>query len=297
VSNTAPNPSPSIAGPPPPAEELFIRQRFSLDKPLLMDAFGRKGTGKSFIMARYWDSWPPHLSALAIDPTHDFADMIDREHPGFEVLTDPLPYRLPLPERDQPGKRWVYFPDMGSATADDDLDRAVGLAFYTPKDVPFLLHVDEDYTVSKPGSQCGPNTRRMFYELRHRRLFATFAGPRPYDVNTLELSQADYVYIFYMPHPRDQQRIAEACGIKPDVVTEGINALGEHEYLRFDAHPDPELVAGLARAEGMSEQEAKESLRLVHMPALPDRPPRRKPQPPAQGSNEPAEPAEGIYPG
>jgi hypothetical protein len=261
-------------GPPKPAGDLFIRQRFDPRKPLLMCAFGRKGTGKSFIMARYWDDWPDQYSALAIDPTHDFAAMVDRDR--AEILTDPLPMKLSMPERGEPGKRWIYWPDMGSPTIDDDLDRAVGLAFYTDKDLPFMLHVDEDYTVSKP-TQSGPNTRRTFYELRHRMLTATFAGPRPINVNTLELSQADYVFVFAMPHPRDRERISQFCGIKPELLDEAIEGLGEHEYLRIDAAPDPEMVAALARAEGISELEAKEALRVVHMPALPER--RHRPRP------------------
>lgn len=247
----------------PRGEELFVRQRYDARKPLFISIYGRKGSGKSHLAERFWADWPRQYSALVIDPTGDFVAGDD-----IDDLTDPLPYRLELPSPGDPGTRWRYRPDMGSATVDDDLDRAVGLAFYVDKQIPFLLVIDEDHVVARV-NHTGPNMRRIYYEARHRNLSVITCGPRPVQVNPLQLSQSDYVYIFALPHPLDQDRVAATCGIDPARLREAIAGLGTHEYLRFDAAPDANQVALVAHSEGISEQEARDALTVIHMPALP----------------------------
>lgn len=253
----------SEPGPPPAGDELLLRQRYDPRKSLFISIYGRRGSGKSVLAERFWAEWPRQYNALVIDPTGDFAagdKIID--------LHAPLPGRLLLPESNEPGGRWRYRPDMGSPTVEDDLDRAVGLAFYTPREVPFLMVVDEDHVVAKV-NKTGPNMRRVYYEARHRRLTVVTCGPRPVNVNPLQLSQSDYAYFFRTPHPIDQDRIAAACGIDLGDLKEAMDGLSRYEYLRYDANPNPEQVAALAKAEGLTERDAREALTLVHMPALP----------------------------
>ena len=197
-----------------------------------------------------------------IDPTGDF-----HAGEGVDQLRDPLPSRLPQPTAGEPGRRFRYVPDMGSAMVDDDLDRCVGLAFYHPKETPFLLVVDEDHVVAKV-NHTGPNMRRIYYEARHRNLTVITCGPRPVNVNPLQLSQSDYAYFFACPHPLDQDRIAASCGIDPAALRTAMAGLGRFEYLRFDANPNEAQVAELEKSEGLTEREAREALSLIHMPAL-----------------------------
>ncbi|MBU6429084.1 MAG: hypothetical protein KGR26_08755 [Cyanobacteria bacterium REEB65] len=242
-------------------ETTLLKQRLDPTKPKFISIFGMKGSGKSVLAEAYWRSWP--YSCLSIDPTGDF-NAGDRD---IEVLHDPLPNRLTMPDK---GKRtrWVYRPDPGSATYEDDLDRAVGLAFRTPKDHPFLLQIDEIAEVTS-ATRTGPNMRRVLHQHRHQGLFVICCGPRTKDINPLVLSQADYAMFFRMPHELDQDRAAQICGISRQQFTEAMRALPPYHYLRYDSRPDEGLVKELARREGLSEQEARDELRLVECPPVP----------------------------
>jgi hypothetical protein len=126
---------------------------------------------------------------------------------------------------------------MGSATYRDDLDRAVGLAL-THRRV--LCWIDEVGELTRANST-PPNMRRALHQGRHHALSLLCCCPRPIDVDTLVMSQADFVYAFKLPNPRDRRRMAEVCGIAPAELDEAMHALGPYEFLRYDAH-DSELV-------------------------------------------------------
>jgi Mg-chelatase subunit ChlI len=91
---------------------------------------GRKGSGKSLLARAFWLSYP--YDRLVIDPTGD----VDPGDPDAKPLVSPMPAKWPAPELDAEGrpKRQTYrfVPDMGSPTAIDDMDRAVGLAHWHP---------------------------------------------------------------------------------------------------------------------------------------------------------------------
>lgn len=185
---------------------------------------GRKGSGKSYLAARLWETWP--YDRLAIDPTGDA-----RVGDDVERLEDPLPIRWPaLPDKERRSSLH-YVPDVGSATYSDDLDRAVGLAFGRGR---CLMWLDEVGELTR-ANRTPPNMRRFLHQGRHKRISALMCGPRPIDVDPLVISQADYVYLFHLPHPRDKERVAGCIGIKPDELAAAIDALGEHCYLRYDA--------------------------------------------------------------
>lgn len=254
---------------------VVLPLRLSPDRPKWIDAFGRKGSGKSVYLQTFYRSWP--YDSLVIDPTGDF------EATDAESISDPLPLKLALgDDREHPYKprRYVYRPDPGSATYSDDLDRAVGLAFWTPKDRPFLLVIDEIGELTDAG-KTGPNMRRTLHQHRHRALFVLCAGPRCKDLNPLVLSQADLVAFYEMPSELDQTRAAHTCGMSLARFSAANKQLAPYEYLLYTAQPDPHLIAELARLEGISEKEAKEQLRLVHCPPvpMPSEPPAKRPEP------------------
>jgi len=191
--------------------------------PAMMSFFGRKGSGKSILAARWWATWPH--DRLCIDVTRDALTGDD-----VERVESPLPMRWPTSMRDRTSL--VFRPDPGSATYADDLDRAVGLALL--RRGKKLLWLDEigEHT---SGAHTPPNMRRALHQGRHYDLSILMCGPRPIDVSPLVISQSDYVFCFAMPHPRDQERLAGAIGMAPRELAAAVNGLGQYEYLRYDA--------------------------------------------------------------
>jgi hypothetical protein len=175
---------------------------------------------------RFWDSWP--YDRLVIDPTGDAVDGSDTE-----PLTEPLPARWPIGV-DERRVSLRFKADPGSPTYEDDLDRAVGLAFFHPSK-RCLLWVDEMDEVVR-ANKAKPHTRRMLRQNRHQGLSVLLAGPRPVDVDPLAVAQADLVFVFDLPNPNDRRRVADVVGYDPREFDEAVRALGEHEFLCWDAN-------------------------------------------------------------
>jgi hypothetical protein len=176
------------------------------------------------LAGRFWSTWP--FDRLAIDVHNDLHEE------GTGQLRDPLPMRLPPALDDDERASWRYVPDTGSPTYVDDLDRAVGLAFNHRRTLLWLDEVGDLTTANRTP----PYMRRALHQGRHRQLSMLMCGPRAVDINPLVLSQADHVYIFDMPHPRDRDRVAAVVGIPPGDFANMIQALGPYEYLRWDGH-------------------------------------------------------------
>ncbi len=210
----------------------IVESQLDPNKAVFVFVCGRKGTGKTELAKTLARSYP--YDRLVIDPTHDIDDLdLDPERPEWEDL-DELPSTFPGPDDDHERRRSLrYLPDPGSDTYDDDLDRAVGLAFFNPRRRTFLL-CDEIAELTTP-NRTGPHMRRALNQGRHRNLTMVMCGPRPKTINPLCISQADYVYVFQMPHPLDQEVVAHNIGWSPKDFQAKVNALGEHEYLRYDA--------------------------------------------------------------
>lgn len=186
--------------------------------------FGKKRSGKSVLAHRFWSTWP--YDRLAIDPHNEL------DEPDTHVLRDPLPMRLPGPLGDDERTSHRYVPDPGSRTYVDELDRAVGLAYNHRRT---LLWLDEVGDLTR-ANYTPPYMRRALHQGRHRQLSMLMCGPRSIDINPLVIAQADLVYVFDMPHPRDRERVAAVIGYPPKAFDEAVHALGEHEYLRWDGH-------------------------------------------------------------
>lgn len=227
---------------------------FDPDRGVFIFISGRKGTGKSVLARRLFDAYP--YDKLVIDPTGDVRQNLREEGAAFVNLTEPMPIRFPRAPADYgaptvsfgPGGRRtrtepvdraartpvtaVYVPDMGSADAEDEMDRALGLVLRNPG--PTAAWVDEIGVLTRNG-RTPPNLRRGLHHGRHDQLTLIEAGPRPKDIDPLCISQADHVMTFDTPNPMDRKRIAENIGWPPRLFDEAVHRLGEHEYLWFNA--------------------------------------------------------------
>jgi len=205
---------------------------------------GRKGSGKSVLARRLFDSFP--YDKLVLDVTGDITRDLSDEGVPHRRLTDPLPVRFPRP-LDSEGARVLatYVPDMGDPAAMDELDRALGLVYNSRRACAW---VDEIGELTRAG-RTPPNLRRALHHGRHRQMTLIMCGPRPMDIDTLCLAQSDHTFTFQLPNPNDRKRVADSIGWPPKLFDEAVHALGEHEFLWWDSR-------------------AQE---LRHMPALPPR--------------------------
>jgi len=215
---------------------------FDPDKGAFFFMSGRKGSGKSVLARRVFDSYP--YDKLVIDPTRDIRQDLRDEDVQFVELTEPMPTRFP---KDPDGKpvTAVFVPDMGSPTAVDEMDRALGLCL---RNGPSCCWIDEIGVMSQPG-RTPPNLRRALHHGRHDKLTLIMAGPRPKDIDPLCIAQADERMTFDTPLPMDRQRIAQNIGWPEKDFDQAVFNLGEFEYLWH--HQDDHT--------------------LTHMPKLPPR--------------------------
>lgn len=201
-----------------------ISSRLDADRPTFISVFGKKGSGKSVLARRLWDTWPG--DELCIDVAADALGPRDVQ----ETYRADVPDFWPMAAREDEPVRIRYVPDPAAGAYYDDLDRAVGLAL---KRKGSLVWIDEIGIVSRV-NRSGPNLTRLLHQGRHQRMSAVMCGPRPINVDPLVLAQSDYVYVFKLPNPNDRQRIAAECGIDPKTFDAAVHALGPHEYLRYD---------------------------------------------------------------
>lgn len=217
------------------------------DKGAHVLAVGRKGSGKSFLARQLFDSYP--YDSLVLDITgdlwRDFVADGTKDDPDIHLirLDSPLPGRLPEAREDGARQVFVLAPDMGSPEAMDDVDRAIGLALRRGR---MLIWMDEVGVIS-PIGKTGPNMRRYLHHGRHHQMTGIAAGPRPVDIDTLQVSQADHAFVFALANPSDRRRVADSIGWAPREFDEAVHDLDKHEFLHWSA----------------------DSGELVHMPALP----------------------------
>lgn len=212
---------------------------FDWTKPMIVSAWGRKGSGKSVFNRNLYDSWPGDKLCIDVngnaDPGPD-ARPVDRGGDGE------LPKRFPdppaqLPGSPRPGPQNLHLrADPGSATYTEDLDRGIGMALF-PQDHRTLVWAGEVGEFMPTANATLPSMRRLLMQNRHYRTTALFDGPRPVNVNPLVLAQSDFVAIYRLPNPADKKRVADSIGYPPALFEEACNACWrtEHAYLLWDA--------------------------------------------------------------
>lgn len=207
----------------------MARSDFDPAKGFFTFATGKKGSGKSYLSRRIFDSYP--YDRLIIDVTGSVRQDFRDEGADFKELSkDALPLRFPA---DPEGRRVtaVYVPDMGGKEALLDADRAIGLGLQHGR---CMIWIDEIGVVA-PANRTPPNFRRVLHHGRHRKLSVLMAGPRPLTVDPLCLAQADHVFMFDLPNPADRKRVADEIGWPPAKLDEAHGNLRQHEYLWYNA--------------------------------------------------------------
>lgn len=222
---------------------LVTAEQPDASKPTQVAVVGKKGQGKTELAYLLFDSYP--YDRVLIDPNGD----IKCPEGTIDLDPDDIPVRWPSPPREMlPGhhppkyQTLRFVPDFHDPDYLAQIDRVVGLA-YGAADRKTMLFVDEAHEAA-PAGKTPPHMRRALRQGRHHRLSMILATPRPLTVDSLVLTQADWVYVFRLPNPNDRKRVAETIGWDPKDFDEGVHALGEHEYLRFNAkpaNPDEEL--------------------------------------------------------
>jgi len=229
-------------------------------RPVIVSAFGKKGSGKSVILLMLFRQYP--YDKVVIDVAGDdgpWGPEVIELHGTAEDLPRHWPEHL---RRDGPDGRPApmilrYVPDPGSPTEQEDMDAVVGLAMQHGKKTGHCgLLVHEVGRLTK-ANKTPPHTRRFLMHNRHNHVSGFLGGPRPQDIDILVLAQSDLVEVFELPNPRDRERVAGTVGWPPRDFDAAVHGLGNHEYLQFDANEQ-------------KPEEGEPDLRLVHYPALPE---------------------------
>lgn len=221
-------------------------------RPLIISCLGRKRSGKSVMARLLFDSYP--YDRLVIDVAGDDGPNDD------DVITlhgsvDELPAKWPEHLRKNEQRMTLrYVPDPGSPTYIEDMDAAVGLG-WTHQRTAILVH---EMGILAQSNRVPAHTRRVLQMSRHNRITLIACGPRPITMDPLVLAQSDLVYVFELPNKADRDRVADTIGWPTEDFSDGVLALGPHEYLRYDANQAPPDGSGSGH-----------DLRLVHYPPLP----------------------------
>lgn len=178
-------------------------------RPMIITAFGKKGSGKSAFNREIYHSWPGDKLAI---------DVNGHAEPGedAERITDiakqwPAPVTMPGERRKR--RNLHYVADPGSATYYDDLDRAVQMALL-PKDHQVMLWAGEAGELM-PNGRAGNAMRRLLMQNRHYRTTALFDAPRPVWLDRQVLLQSNLIALFELPDPDDIKRVAKTTGHEP----------------------------------------------------------------------------------
>lgn len=203
------------------------------ERPTVVSAWGRKGSGKSVLNREVFRSWPFDGVCIDVNGNAEPGEHAERIHA-------PLPTRFPegVPMLGQPRRaRTLHFrAHPGDSSYREQLDQAVALALY-PQRKRTCLWAGEVGELQHNG-RSRPHMRTALMQNRHHNATLLFDGPRPMNVDPLTLAQSDLVAVFELPNPRDRDRIADSIGFPPKRFTEACHAAwrqGEHWFVLWDA--------------------------------------------------------------
>lgn len=207
------------------------------EKPWILSAFGKKGSGKSELNRLVYGSYVGDKLCIDVNGNAD---------PGPDAvrLTGDLPKKWPEPpagltERRPRHQNLHYRAHPMSPTYRDDLDRALGLALF-PQDHRVLVWAGEVGELM-PNGKPGPHMRALLQQNRHYKVTCLFDGPRPVYVDPLVISQSNLVAVFRLPNPADRKRIADEVGCSPkkfDEICHDTWRRGDHWFVLCDPAAD-----------------------------------------------------------
>jgi hypothetical protein len=188
-------------------EEDFPLAELDPERPTIISAWGRKGSGKSTFNRRTFRSFPGDRLAIDVNGNAD-------PGPDAEDVPTPIPTRYPEPapglgERRR-ARNFYFRAHPGSATYRDDLDRVVGMALY-PQRHRTCLWAGEVGELT-PHGRSGPHMRTLLMQNRHYNVTALFDGPRPAHVDPLIYGQSDLIAVYHLPNPDDRDKLAKGMG-------------------------------------------------------------------------------------
>lgn len=201
-------------------------------RPLFISAFGRKGAGKTAFNREIYRSYPGDKICLDVNGNADPGEDAEKITAADLRKTWPEPVRMPGERRKT--RNLHYLADPGSATYEDDLDRAIGMALL-PKHHRTMLWAGECSEL--PMGKTAPAARRLVRQNRHYSMTVLFDDPRPAWIDRLILTQSNLIALFELPEPDDRKRVAQATGHnarKFDEICEETWARGEYWFLLID---------------------------------------------------------------
>ena len=227
----------------------------------LISCFGKKKSGKSVLAKMLFLSYPDDKIVIDIagDDGPNGDDIL--ELTGNTAATMPRSW----PESARDGKKPMtlrYVPDGESPTLLEDMGAVLSLAKIHGNKrraqggmgCGVLIH---EIGVIGEAHKTPRQLRSLLMHNRHNAVTLFMCGPRTQTIDPLIIAQSDVVYIFELMNPDDRKRLAQSIGWDTDSLTQAIEGLGPHEYLRFDSNE-------------MKPMHGEDDLRLVHYPALPE---------------------------
>lgn len=240
-----------------------LNERGELDPHMgaIITCLGPKGSGKSKLGMLFFASYP--YDRIVIDIAGDdgpagqgaLGDPADEPVHDLHGHAGDLPARFPehLRRDEWPRLTLRYVPDPGSPTYLEDMDAVVGMAYRHGRCI-VLVHEIHDLV---PANRTPAHTRRVLKHSRHREVTWIGCGPRAKTLDPLQLAQSDLIYTFDMPNIDDRKHLAAGMGWDLQSLSEGLDDLPQHGYLRYDRHiPKPQ-------------HPDEPDLRVVEFPPLP----------------------------